>query len=83
MFDESLVKEGDQKMIERLDARGFSCPQPVVLTRKKMKQMGEGAFEVIVETGTSRDNISRLAKNEGWDIKVSEQGNEFLLTLKK
>ena len=68
-------------MIELLDARGFSCPQPVVLTRNKMKQMGRGTFEVIVDTGTSRDNISRLAKNEGWDINVREQGNEFLLTL--
>ena len=68
-------------MIDRLDVRGFSCPQPVVLTRKKIKLMGKGSFEVIVDTGTSRDNITRLAKNEGWDIKVSEQGNEFLLTL--
>ena len=70
-------------MIDRIDARGFSCPQPVVLTRNKMKQMGQGTFEVIVETGTSRDNISRLAKNEGWDIEVIGQGSEFLLTLKK
>ena len=70
-------------MIERLDARGFSCPQPIVLTRNKMKEIGEGTFEVIVETGTSRDNISRLAKNEGWEIEVSDQGNEFVLTLRK
>ena len=68
-------------MSERLDARGFSCPQPIVLTRNKMKQMGEGTFEVIVETGTSRDNICRLAKNEGWEVEVSKQGNEFVLTL--
>ena len=70
-------------MIERLDVRGFSCPQPVVLTRNKMKQMGEGTFEVIAETGTSRDNICRLAKNEGWEVEVRAQGNEFILTLKK
>ena len=70
-------------MDDRLDVRGFSCPQPVVLTRNKMKQMGRGTFEVIAETGTSRDNICRLAKNEGWEVEVTEQGNEFLLTLKK
>lgn len=68
-------------MSERVDARGLSCPQPIVLTRNKMKELGKGTFEVIVDTGTSRDNIARLANNEGWGIKVKEQGDEFLLTL--
>ncbi len=70
-------------MGEKIDARGLSCPQPVVLTRKKMKELGTGNFEVIVETGTSRDNISRLAEHEGWTIKVKEEGDELLLFLYK
>ena len=70
-------------MTERIDARGLSCPQPVVLTKNKMKEIGKGTFEVIVETGTSRDNITRLANNEGWNIKVQEEGDEFILTLSK
>ena len=70
-------------MTEQIDARGLSCPQPVVLTRNKMKEMGKGNFKVIVETGTSRDNITRLANNEGWNIEVQDQGGEFLLILSK
>lgn len=70
-------------MIDRVDARGLSCPQPVVLTIKKMKELGGGRFEVIVDTGTSRDNIARLAKNEGWNIEVKAEGDEFLLILTK
>lgn len=70
-------------MTERVDARGLSCPQPVVLTRKKMKEMGRGTFEVLVETGTSRDNITRLANHEGWNIEVKEDGDEFILILNK
>ncbi len=70
-------------MTERVDARGLSCPQPVVLTKNKMEELGNGAFEVIVDTGTSRDNITRLAKHEEWSIQVKEQGDEFLLTLNK
>ena len=70
-------------MSGRVDARGFSCPQPVVMTRNKMKELGQGRFEVIVETGTSRDNITRLANYEGWHIEVKEQGDEFLLILNK
>jgi TusA-related sulfurtransferase len=70
-------------MTERIDARGLSCPQPVVLTKNKMKEIGKGTFEVIVETGTSRDNITRLANYEGWNIKVKEESDEFILTLSK
>jgi TusA-related sulfurtransferase len=70
-------------MIERVDARGLSCPQPVILTKNKMKEMGNGTFEVIVETGTSRDNITRLANHEGWNIEVKEEGDEFILILSK
>ena len=70
-------------MAEQIDARGLSCPQPVVLTRNKMKEMGEGIFEVIVDTGTSRDNITRLANREEWKIEVKEDGDEFILVLSK
>jgi len=70
-------------MTERIDARGLSCPQPVVLTRNRMKELREGTFEVIVETGTSRDNITRLAQHEGWAIEVQEEGDEFRLILKR
>lgn len=67
----------------QIDVRGLSCPQPVVLTREKIKELGSGSLEVLVDTGTSRDNISRLARHEGWDIEVVERGDEFLLRLKK
>ena len=70
-------------MTERVDARGLSCPQPVVLTRNKMKELVQGRFEVVVDTGTSRYNITRLADCEGWHIEVKEQGDEFLIILNK
>lgn len=75
--------KGGFTMTERIDARGLSCPQPVVLTRNKMKELGKGIFEVIVETGTSRDNITRLAQYEGWGIKVKEEGDEFRIILSR
>ncbi|MGA1869285.1 MAG: sulfurtransferase TusA family protein [bacterium] len=68
-------------MSERIDARGLSCPQPIVLTRNRMKEKGQGIFEVIVDTASSRDNIARLADNEGWNISEKIMGDEFYLTL--
>jgi len=70
-------------MIEQIDLSGLSCPQPVFETRKKMKEMGEGVLEVRVDSGTSRDNITRMAVNEEWKVEVKEEKEEYILILSK
>ena len=65
-----------------VDARGLSCPQPVILTRRAIKQ-GEFPIEVLVETATSRDNVTRLAEKSGCQVEVEAMGDEFKLTLTK
>ena len=70
-------------MSERIDARGLSCPQPVVISRNKMDEIGQGEFKVIVDTATSRDNITRMSKNQGWTVDVKEDGDDFILTIKR
>ena len=68
-------------MTERIDARGLSCPQPVLLARTKMNEAGSGTIEVLADSAAARDNISRLAAQQGWGVSVEERENEFLLTL--
>ncbi len=70
-------------MATTVDARGLSCPQPVLVTRKAMKKAGQGTIEVLVETGTSRDNVSRMARKEGWQVEVIEVEDGFKLILNK
>lgn len=72
-------------MAEQIDARGLSCPQPVILVHQKMKELGKSTFEVMVDTDTSRENIGRLAKNEGWEVVETKktQDSGYLLLLKK
>ena len=59
--------------IETVDARGLSCPQPVMLTSKAIKKLNKGIIEVLVDSGTARDNISRVGKNSGWAVTVEDQ----------
>lgn len=66
-----------------VDARGLSCPQPVIITRNAMKRAGKGSIEVLVETGTSRDNVSRMARKEGWQVEVRDAEDGFKLILNK
>jgi tRNA 2-thiouridine synthesizing protein A len=70
-------------MADRIDARGLSCPQPVILTNRKIQEMGKGVFEILVDTVTSRENISRLAEQTGWDVEVKKKDEDYCLVLRK
>jgi TusA-related sulfurtransferase len=69
-------------MTTQVDARGFSCPQPVIMARNAI-QTGEFPIEVLVETVTSRENVRRAAEKLGCTVQVEEMGDEFKLTLTK
>lgn len=68
-------------MVE-VDVRGFSCPVPVVRTKKAMEQNPEETLTVLIETAVSKENISRLAKNQGYSVMVEEVSGEYRLTLR-
>jgi hypothetical protein len=53
------------------------------MTRNAIKAAGEGPLEVLVETGTSRDNVSRMAHREGWQVEVQDIEGGFKLILSK
>ena len=66
-----------------VDARGLSCPMPVIKTKSALESISKGDILVIVDNATSRDNVMRLAKSKGCAISVEEKGHEFYLTLTK
>lgn len=67
-------------MAKVVDARGLSCPQPVILTRQAMEE-GQFPIEVLVDTVTSRENVRRAAQKAGLKVHVEAAGDEFKLTL--
>ena len=67
-------------MAHSVDARGLSCPQPVILARSAI-QAREFPIEVLVETVTSRENVRRAAEKLGCTVQVEERDEEFRLTL--
>jgi TusA-related sulfurtransferase len=67
-----------------VDARGLSCPQPVLLTMEKLKGLNQGELLVLVDTDTSKENVTRAARSLGWQVKeVQAEGSEYRLTLEK
>ncbi|MDL1965001.1 MAG: sulfurtransferase TusA family protein [Deltaproteobacteria bacterium] len=67
-----------------VDAKGLSCPQPVLMTLNKIKEIQKGEIIVRVDTDTSKENVSRAAKSQGWEIAdVQEKDGGYQLTIKK
>jgi len=65
-----------------VDARGLSCPQPVIMSQKAITE-GKFPVEVLVDTVTSRENVRRMAERLGCKVEITEQGDEFKLVLTK
>ena len=65
-----------------IDVRGFSCPIPVVRTKKAMEDNPGKVLTVLVETEVSKENVSRLAVSRGYSVEEEEVAGEYCLTLK-
>ncbi len=64
-----------------IDVRGFSCPIPVVKTKKAMEANPKEALTVLTETAVSLENVSRLAESKGYAVVVTGAGGEYRLRL--
>ena len=70
--------------MKTVDARGFSCPEPVLRTRNALKSLSEGELlEVLVETVTSRENVRRFALTKRCQVETHEAEGGFRLIIQK
>lgn len=67
---------------KRIDARGLSCPQPVVLVDKAIAA-GETALEVIVDNEVAKENVTRLAERRGLKANDRIDGADIVITTSK
>ena len=66
-----------------VNASGLSCPQPVLMTKKVLTGLEAGRVEVLVDTATSRNNVSRFAESKGWSVDVEERDGGYKVILEK
>lgn len=66
----------------QIDARGKSCPVPVILAKKEADN-GREDFSVIVDNQISVENLKRFGSNSGYETTVNEKGIEFEVSFLK
>lgn len=70
-------------MTTTVDARGLSCPQPVIMTLNEIKSGQEKEIIVLVDTDTSKENVMRAAESQGCrvgDVTPDGEGYRIALT---
>ncbi len=65
-----------------LDAKGLSCPEPVIMIRQAMMSK-EAAYEMVVDNPVSKENVTRYAEHQGYKVTVTEKDGEFTLKMTK
>lgn len=65
-----------------VDARGLSCPMPVIMTQKAMKSK-EDYYEVMVDAQAPLENVTRFAQSQGYSVEVEDKGGEYLLKISR
>ncbi|MGL4731459.1 MAG: sulfurtransferase TusA family protein [Clostridium sp.] len=66
----------------KIDARGMSCPQPVLMTKKALEENKNGII-VLVDNTTARNNVERFMKNAGYNVSIKEDDEDFILEARK
>ena len=65
-----------------IDARGLSCPQPVILTQQALAQKPANC-EIVVDNGAAKENVTRFAQHAGYSVRIDDNHGEYTLFLSK
>jgi selenium metabolism protein YedF len=70
--------------VERIDARGLACPQPVVVAKKALEEGGFDILEVLVDGPTARENVTRFAVHAGHSVdSIEDSGGGSTIRIRR
>ena len=66
-----------------VDARGYSCPIPVVMVQRAVKTDDPKSLTVLVDEQVCVENVTRFAHAAGYKVTVSRDGDDYRMELTK
>ena len=71
------------EIMTEVDARGLSCPIPVVKTKQAMESNPSDEIIVLINSNVAKENVTRLAESKKYSIEVETIAKEeYKLLLK-
>ena len=65
--------------MEKIDARGLSCPAPVLETKAAVEQNHPQQIQVIVDNEPAKQNVSRFLNSQGYQTEAKPEGDLFIV----
>lgn len=65
-----------------IDARGLSCPLPLMRTRTALARR-PAALTVLVSTGAARSSVVDLLRDEGFGVAVDDLGDAYRVVARR
>ncbi len=78
---EQDMRRQRKEFFMEIDARGLSCPLPVIKTKKALAEAENRQVEVLLDEEVALENVRRLARDKGYTVQVAEENGEYRLTL--
>ncbi len=69
--------------MKEIDARGISCPQPVLLVKKSVEGENPESLVVLLTGETSKGNVTRFAESRGYRVEAAREGETYRMVLKR
>lgn len=61
-------------MAKTIDARGLTCPAPVLLVKDAVEKTGVSALDVLVDNAASVENVTRFLGSKGYSVTDIREG---------
>lgn len=65
-----------------LDARGLSCPEPLLMATEAVRNNPKEVVQITVSTQNAKENIERMAPRYGRTVDVRVVRPDYVITLK-
>jgi selenium metabolism protein YedF len=66
-----------------VDARGLTCPEPVVRARKALVESAATEITVLVDDDAAAENVARMARMAGCEVANEDRGGYFGIVLRR
>lgn len=65
--------------MKKIDARGLSCPAPVLETKAAVEASHPQTIEVLVDNEPAQQNVTRYLNTQGYQTEIRQEGTLFTI----
>jgi selenium metabolism protein YedF len=66
--------------MREIDARGLTCPAPVLQTRAVLLEESPATLHVLVDNAAAQQNVQRLLESQGYHTALDQDGADYIVT---